>query len=80
MYGTWTAQLPALQIIDTGEALLGGRQPPFCLLVRVVDEAGEKINIRPVLSENFVVSLSAAQSKSGMVRQRVLEGSHVPFH
>lgn len=48
--------LPDLQVTDSSEALLSGRQPPLRLLARAAHADGRPLAVAPAVSEGFVVT------------------------
>lgn len=46
-----------VKVTESSESVLAGtKRPPFRLVVRAVHESGQRLDIRPAVSEEFVVS------------------------
>lgn len=46
-----------VKVTESSESVLAGtKRPPFRLVVRMVHESGRRLQIRPAVSEEFVVS------------------------
>lgn len=44
---------------ESSESVLAGtKRPPFRLVVRAIHESGQRLDIRPAVSEEFVVRLT----------------------
>ncbi len=59
--GAAVVPLRELRVTESSESVLAGtKRPPFRLVVRAIKPDGRRLNIRPAVSEEFVVSIQPA--------------------
>ena len=58
--GAAVVPLRELRVTESSESVLAGtKRPPFRLVVRAIKPDGRRLNIRPAVSEEFVVRASS---------------------
>ena len=59
--GAAVVPLRELRVTESSESVLAGtKRPPFRLVVRAIKPDGRRLNIRPAVSEEFVVRAGSA--------------------
>lgn len=69
-----------MKVTESSESVLAGtKRPPFRLVVRAVHESGDRLDIRPAVSEEFVVKPCSQEIDSHHIHESVKAPSRMPL-
>ena len=77
--GAAVVPLRELRVTESSESVLAGtKRPPFRLVVRAIKPDGRRLNIRPAVSEEFVVRAHSLRPCAALFCLQFQPWRHVP--